>query len=144
LKEDLYAHVILDVVSDAVDKPFQYFIPEELRDQVGIGTRVLVPFRSKKINAYIVAMDREPVVKNTREIINVAETNPILLQEFVDLSYWVSRRFFSRWIEAIHLCLPPGDGRLKTKYVDYIMPLVQPGIMIEESKELRKKPCVRH
>ncbi|MDO9534571.1 MAG: primosomal protein N' [Bacillota bacterium] len=139
MKEDLYAQVILDLVSDAVDKPFQYFIPEELRDQVEIGTRVLVPFRSKKINAYIVAMDREPVVKNTREIINVVENNPILLQEFVELSYWVSRRFFSRWIEAIHLCLPPGDGSSKTKYVDYIMPLVQPRIMIEESENIKKK-----
>lgn len=139
MKEDLYAQVILDLVSDAVDKPFQYYIPEELRDQIGIGTRVLVPFRSRKINAYIVAIDQEPVVENTREIINVEETNPVLLKEFVELSYWVSRRFFSRWIEAIHLCLPPGDGRLKTKYTDYIIPLVQSGIMIEESERIKKK-----
>jgi len=135
----MYAQVILDVVSDAVDKPFQYYIPEKMRDQVGVGTRVLVPFRSKKINAYIVAVDREPVVKNTREIISAGDTNPVLLKEFVELSYWVSRRFFSRWIEAIHLCLPPGDGKQKPKYVDYIMPLVTSGIMMEESERIKKK-----
>jgi primosomal protein N' (replication factor Y) len=89
--------------------------------------------------AYVVALDQEAVIENPREILNVQDSFPILLPEFVELSYWLSRRFFSRWIEAIRLCLPPAGDRVKTGYVEYVLPLLPESSLLEESARLKSK-----
>ena len=99
-------------------------IPSHLRQVVKLGSQVVVPFRSQKKTAYVVALEKEPAVENPREILALPEPPYSLLPEFMELSYWLSRRFFSRWIEAIHLCLPPAGKRLKTKEVEYVFPLM--------------------
>ena len=99
---ELYARVILDMVSNAVDRPFQYTVPSHLIGKIEVGSRVLVPFRSRQMVAYVVALDTEPLINNTRDIIDIQDPFPVLQPEFVELSYWLSRRFFSRWIESIH------------------------------------------
>jgi primosomal protein N' (replication factor Y) len=139
VQEKLYAQVIVDLVSNAVDRPFQYLIPLHLRCKVKAGSRVTVPFRSKTVTAYVVALEKEAVVENPREILSLSEPPFTLLPEFVRLSYWLSRRFFSRWIEAIYLCLPPAGSRLKTKHVEYVFPLVTLNSLQEESMRLKKR-----
>ena len=137
--EKLYAQVIIDLVSNAVDRPFQYLIPPHLRRAVRLGSQVLVPFRSQKKTAYVVALEEEAVVENPREILSLPEPPYSLLPEFIELSYWLSRRFFSRWIEAIHLCLPPAGKRLKTKQVEYVFPLMDPEKLQEMAGGLKKR-----
>ncbi|NMB35960.1 MAG: primosomal protein N' [Firmicutes bacterium] len=137
--EKLYAQVIVDLVSNAVDRPFQYLIPSHLRQVVKLGSQVVVPFRSQKKTAYVVALEKEPAVENPREILALPEPPYSLLPEFMELSYWLSRRFFSRWIEAIHLCLPPAGKRLKTKEVEYVFPLMDREKLREMSSRLKKK-----
>ncbi|RJX29340.1 MAG: primosomal protein N' [Dethiobacter sp.] len=139
MTEELYARVILDMVSNALDRPFQYSVPSHLCGRVKLGSRVQVPFRSQKITAYVVALDREAVVENPREILNVQDPYPVLRPEFVKLSYWLSRRFFSRWIEAIRLCLPPAGDGVKTRYVQYVWPLLPESSLLEESARLKTK-----
>lgn len=136
--EKLYAQVIVDLVSNAVDRPFQYLIPLHLRQKVKVGSQVIVPFRSQKMTAYVVALEKEAVVENPREILSLSEPPYTLLPEFMELSFWLSRRFFSRWIEAIYLCLPPAGSRLKTKHVEYVFPLMTLEELREVSAQLKK------
>ncbi len=133
----LYAEVIVDLVSNAVDRPFQYLVPAPLQQAVKVGSQVLVPFRSQKITAYVVALEKEEVIKNPREIISLSEPPYTLLPEFIELSFWLSRRFFSRWIEAIRLCLPPAGSRLKTKHVEYVIPRMAPEELRAISAQLK-------
>ena len=39
-----YANVIIDIVHTAVDRVFQYEIPEELWEELSVGMKVRVPF----------------------------------------------------------------------------------------------------
>ena len=135
----LYVRVILDMVSNAVDRPFQYAVPSHLAGKIEVGSRVLVPFRSRQMVAYVVALDREPLINNTRDIIDIQDPFPVLQPEFVELSHWLSRRFFSRWIESIHLCLPPAGEKAKARHVEKVLPLFPPEIMREESARLKSK-----
>ena len=40
----MFADVIVDISVEALDRTFQYRIPEQLRQQVSIGSRVKIPF----------------------------------------------------------------------------------------------------
>ena len=42
--ERLYADVIIDISHEAIDRSFQYIIPESLMDRVVIGSQVIIPF----------------------------------------------------------------------------------------------------
>ncbi len=138
MKGELYARVILNIISDAVDRPFQYLIPPGLQEKIKIGSSVRVPFRSREITAYVVGLDKKPVVDAPREIAGLQDEGA-LQEELVELSYWLSRRFFSRWIEAIYLCLPPGNNKVRTKYVELILPLFSAKELLEESVNIKKK-----
>ena len=43
-----YADIIIDISHEAVDRTFQYIIPEELQGSIEIGQQVLVPFGNGK------------------------------------------------------------------------------------------------
>ena len=40
----LYADVIVDISHEAIDRTFQYQIPEDLKGQIEIGSQVNIPF----------------------------------------------------------------------------------------------------
>ena len=39
-----FAKVVIDIPHPALDKPFDYIIPDEYRDNIFVGVRVEVPF----------------------------------------------------------------------------------------------------
>ncbi len=138
-REGQYAQVIIDRVSDAVDRPFQYKIPDHLGNHVRVGRQVLVPFRAGTINAFVVDVDQHPVVQESKSILSLLENEPELSEEMIALSYWLSRRFFTRWSEAIRLCLPPAGKRVKKKYTEFVISLVDEGTLLEAAGDMKKK-----
>ncbi len=134
-----YAQVILDMVNDGIDRPFQYYVPLPFRQQLKLGVQVLVPFRSRKVTAYIVGLGDKPVVDNPKEIMGINNQSPLMQPEFVELSYWLSRRFFSRWIEAIRLCLPPHGEKLKTKCEEIVLSTLDKDLLLHESEKMKRK-----
>lgn len=139
MKKNAFASVILDTVSDALDRSFQYSIPYHLQKYIKIGSGVLVPFRNTKIKAYVVALDEEPLVDAPKEILDILHSEPFLTPEMVELSYWVSRFFFNRWIEAIRLCLPPAVNKVKTACEENVLPAVDKEVLLETSIKLKNK-----
>ncbi len=41
---ETYARIIIDISHEKVDRTFDYRIPEHLRQEIAVGTRVLIPF----------------------------------------------------------------------------------------------------
>lgn len=148
--DELYAQVILDIISDAVDRPYQYSVPPHLREMVQPGCRVLVPFRSSKASAFVISLGGEKGVHALRDIMAVPEPEPVLTPEMLQLSDWLSGYFYNRRIEAIRLCLPPGS-RLEagsaletgsaagTIFEDYVLPQVERSVLLAESLRLSKR-----
>ncbi len=138
MEKNLYAQVVLDLVSDAIDKPFSYYIPPRLRDLVEPGMRVAVPFRSSQLTAYVVGISEESPVEETREILRVLDSKPLLQAEFVHLSSFISRRFLTRWIEASKLCLPPGSVKEGPRYKEYIFAQKEENLLREEAERIKR------
>ena len=57
-----YADIIIDISHEAIDRTFQYKVPESLREQVRIGTQVSIPFgRGNHLRSgYVVSFSEEP------------------------------------------------------------------------------------
>jgi primosomal protein N' (replication factor Y) len=132
-----YAKVIIDLVNDGVDKPFDYLLPPELLGKIQIGSRVIVPFRSGKMKAFVVSLVDKTSLENVKEVLKLDSSPAHLSEEQVSLSYWVSRYFFTRWIEVIRLCLPPGGGKVKPRYEEIILPLQPDSFLLEESNRIK-------
>ena len=50
----MYAKVIVNQRSHAVDRPFDYLVPPDLEDKIKPGTRVIVPF--SKITSVLITL----------------------------------------------------------------------------------------
>ncbi|HAP32567.1 MAG TPA: primosomal protein N' [Firmicutes bacterium] len=142
--DELYAQVILDIISDALDRPYQYSVPPHLREKVQPGCRVLVPFRSSKVSAIVVSLGQEKGVHVLRDILAAPEPDPVLTPEMLQLSDWLAGYFYDRRIEAIRLCLPPlsqleASSTAGAIFEDYVLPQVERSVLLAESLRLSKR-----
>ena len=104
-----YAGVIVDVRAEAVNRIFQYSIPNSLRDQIRIGHRVLVPFGSRKLEGYVIELTNELQfdVGRLKEISALLDPDPIILPSLVELAHYMRRNYLGLLSEALQLMLPP-------------------------------------
>lgn len=99
----LYAHVIVDVLSSAVDKIFVY---QTETDDV-LGCRVLVPFGSRVIEGYVLKIDEEAKFSgNIKKIIKKIDNFAILNQERLALVEFMREKYHLKYIDILRLFLP--------------------------------------
>ena len=48
-----YADIIIDISHEAIDKTFQYIIPDELADALCIGMQVEIPFAGQAVKTWL-------------------------------------------------------------------------------------------
>ncbi len=90
-----------------VDKVFHYAIPESLSGKVDTGFRVLVPFRNRKVIGFVVSIVDETPIKDVKEIASVLDSDPILNDDLLRLTKWVSDYYLSGWGIVIKTAIPP-------------------------------------
>lgn len=137
--QEIYASVILDMISDAVDKSYQYTVPAQLQEKIKPGCRVLVPFQSRKIYAYVISLENEKKVEQPRDILSLQDPSPVLTEELLTLSEWLAVNYFNRRIETLRLCLPPAGERVRALTQEYVLPVLSPELLLEQSVALKKK-----
>lgn len=101
-----YAEILIELISDAVDRPFDYRIPEHLQGKAVPGAAVRVPFGRREYRGYLLRTLAEPSVGEVREIIAVEGSEPLLQREQLALLHWMAHRYYCRKIEALHALLP--------------------------------------
>ena len=93
-----------------VDKPFDYLIPEEMREQAVPGVRVSVPFSlgNRRSEGIILAVTEHSEFTQLKAIIKVLDPQPVLTQEQIKLALFMRERFFCTVYEAVKAILPAG------------------------------------
>ncbi|MDE6058226.1 MAG: primosomal protein N', partial [Muribaculaceae bacterium] len=93
---------------------FTYGVPDDVRDMVGIGTRVLVQFGRKKYYTAIVAgIDQTPPKSyEVKEIMAVLDPHPALRYPQLKFWEWISDYYLCSVGEVMKAALPTG---LKTE-----------------------------
>jgi primosomal protein N' (replication factor Y) len=112
------AEVIVDVNARETDRAYHYAIPEEWRERVFIGMRVLVPFGPRRVEGYIVsfAQESETPADKIRPILRLLDDYPALTPELIELSEWLCERYLCTRAQAVQALLP-GGMRLRSTLV---------------------------
>jgi primosomal protein N' (replication factor Y) len=131
-----YVRVIID---RAIHRELDYAVPEGLRNRVGVGSRVRVPFREKSALATVVAVTDQSEAKGIRLIEAVVGEAPTLSEQLLELGRWISV-YYSCPIETVmRSLLPQVIRRAEVGWKKQLF--VQPRRQIdnEELEKLRKR-----
>src|SRR5438105_13374624 len=82
-----YVRVIID---RAIQREFDYSVPETLADRIDVGSRVRVPFRDKSALATVLAVLEESDARGIRPVEAVVGDSPILSTRLLELARWMS------------------------------------------------------
>ncbi len=114
-----YAHVVVDIPTRALDGAFDYAIPDELADEVQVGTTVLVSFSRRKSVGYVVAVTDAPVVR-----IDPSKVHPVL-QVLAPPAFDLGAARVASWMAREYAC-PPCEA---------IRPFLAPGQLVKVRRE---------
>ena len=115
----MFAKVIVDVPTKQTNRPFDYLIPQELESWVEVGSRVGIPFGSRTIQGFVIALFDESQIdaRKLKSIEHVLDLYPPLTSELVALATWMSRHYLCHLVVALQVMIP---GALKAKYDRFI------------------------
>jgi len=92
----------------AVRGTFTYTIPDHLRDDVRLGSRVEVPLGTKRTTGFVVNLhDATPAKGKLKPIQAVLDDDePALLPEIIDLCRWAAEYYIAPLGEMLRVALP--------------------------------------
>lgn len=109
------------VVEIAVDKEFDYLIPERLRDEIKVGTQVVVPFGHSEARGYVVGLtDSSPHAK-LKEIRERVGKKALVEQSILDLARWIADYYLSPVEKAVRTVLPGAVRRKGSGFKERLM-----------------------
>ena len=117
-----YADILLPVPLEGF---FTYAVPEKLRERIAFGMRVLVNFGPQKTYVGIVVKthDEEPKGYKTKDIIDIEDERPMLLDKQFKLWKWIADYYLAPIGDIYKAAMPAGlkaeDG-YKPKTETYI------------------------
>ena len=112
----MYIEVILNNKVKILNRTFDYIVPENMKEGINIGSRVLVPFGRSTKDAYVIGF-KDGSEFECKEILEVLTTEEIS-EEKLALAKIMSKRYFCNLSECIKLMLNP---KTNTKNIDNIM-----------------------
>jgi primosomal protein N' (replication factor Y) len=92
----LYCDVSLPV---PLDQPFTYSLPDTLRHRVRAGSRLIVPFGTRKLTGVILRCHDDAPPVAARDALRLIDSEPVLSAELMALGRWI----------AGYYCSPLGD-----------------------------------
>lgn len=103
----MFVDVILPLPLDGV---FTYSLPASEQGRVQVGVRVLVPFGRSKTYVGIISKihNQSPEGYQTKDILQVMDYNPILLDSQLRLWQWIAEYYMSPIGEVYKAALPSG------------------------------------
>jgi primosomal protein N' (replication factor Y) len=103
----LFADVVFD---RPLDHAYTYAVPEGLRDVVGVGKRVVVPFGKgdKAISGFCVRVTDAPPSREVKAIQRVLDEQPLLDDNLMRLTRWMADYYLCGWGQVLNAVIPAG------------------------------------
>lgn len=121
-----YAEAVINTPSF---KTFHYLVPENLKGNLSLYQRVVVPLQKRKEIAYIVSFPESSLISGLKYIESVYDPFPVITEELFKLAKWMSDEYCCSLGLCLHAILPQ-----KTKFFP---PKRKKFVNIEELLELK-------
>jgi primosomal protein N' (replication factor Y) len=95
----------------ALRGPFDYRLPEELRQDVDVGSMLVVPFGRREVLGVVVGLAESSEVSDERLLAPLRALELGVPVDLVALAEWISAEYCSTIARALALVLPPGAAR---------------------------------
>ena len=120
-----YADVIVDISHEQVDRPFQYEIPERMRDTLDYGMCVEIPFGNgnKIIKGYVVGLSDKcnwnPA--KMKAIHRIVVDSTVAQDRQIQLAAWIKKNYGATMIQAIKTVIPARKSVKKVEHRKLIL-----------------------
>lgn len=144
---ELYADIIVDISHEKLDKPFQYRIPDRLRDKLETGMCVTVPFGNgnKLIKGYVI--DIGDTCKfdpgRIKEILAVNRGDVDVEDKMITLAGWIRKNYGSTMIQALKTVLPAKKTVKKLEHRTVQRTMSKEEILSLLGESIRKKQVAK-
>ena len=105
-----YADIIINISHEAIDRTFQYNIPDELMGQIYIGMSVSIPFGAGNHlrHGYVTGLSDTPKIDESRikEIASVSEKGIAIESSLIELAAFIKEHYGSTMINALKTVMP--------------------------------------
>ena len=105
----MIARVLPDL--PAVDRPFDYLVPDAVRDQVRVGSLVRIELHGRRVGGWVVELvdDAESEVppERLKPLAKLSSDGPP--PEVVSLAAWAAWRWAGRWVHLLRAASPPAN-----------------------------------
>ena len=103
----MIAKIAVSAANFAIDKPYSYFIPQEM--ELFPGMRVMVPFgRSNRHTEGVVLSVEEGSREGLKAVERSLDEGPVLSNTMLRLAAFLRERYFCTFYDAIRAMLPAG------------------------------------
>lgn len=113
-----YADIIIDISHEAIDKTFQYIIPEELENTIETGMQVRVPFGqgNRLRKGYVINITDTPSydVDKMKFVSDVPDKSLQIEGKLIRLAAWMRENYGSTMINALKTVMPVKERIRKT------------------------------
>ena len=94
----------------AIDRPYDYLVPEKLWAQTKPGMRVLMPFGAgnRRTDGIVLAVAEAETAQKLKSIIALLDDVPVFTPELLRLSLWMREQCFCTVYDAARAVLPAG------------------------------------
>ncbi|MCS1410998.1 MAG: Primosomal protein N' [Verrucomicrobia subdivision 3 bacterium] len=99
----MIARVTLEL---AVGKEFDYWIPENLRDSIMVGSRVKVPFGARRMMGVVTDLVEQSTFKKLRDVLGVVGRQSLVTPKVLALARWIAEYYCCPVETALKSVLP--------------------------------------
>jgi primosomal protein N' (replication factor Y) len=102
-----FAEIVFD---RPLDHAYSYAVPDELRDSLAIGKRVLAPFGrgNKPIVGYCVGLSAEVPGRTVKTLLQVLDEELLLTPHLLKLTRWMADYYMCGWGQVLNAVVPAG------------------------------------
>ncbi|HHY23229.1 MAG TPA: primosomal protein N', partial [Clostridiaceae bacterium] len=106
------ASVVISNCTREFDKEYHYIIPDEIKENIKPGMRVIVPFGRTNMlkEAYVLDILDSSSWDKLKSIKKLIDEEPVLSRNMLELSSWMKDRYICTYHDAIKCMLPAGIG----------------------------------
>ncbi|MDA0576575.1 MAG: primosomal protein N' [Verrucomicrobia bacterium] len=90
----------------ALDRTFDYLIPEPLAGSIALGSRVLVPFGRSQATGFVVGLVERSDRTDLKSILALTDPHPLLDEPLLELARWIAGYYCATLEQVLRALLP--------------------------------------
>ena len=99
--------VLVELSNKNIDKTFDYVVPNDLKDKVQVGKRVIVPFAHQTLEGFVLEIsDHSDEKLDLKEIIDIVDNDIVLNKELLELGKYMQSITLATLISCYQAMLP--------------------------------------